>query len=327
LKVLVTGATGFIGGNLVRALNARGYQIRALIRPQSSTLTLENTGVEEAKGDVLDRESVARALEGCQAVFHCAALYTFWSKAPREIYQVNVEGTEVVLDEARKAGVERVVYTSTVSTIGVPKGGVGTEELEPSPKDLIGHYKRSKYLAEKEALRSASQGLPVVIVNPTAPVGPRDWKPTPTGGIIRDFLLGKLPVYINTGMNVVDVEDVALGHVLALEKGVSGQRYILGNQNMTLKEVLEILEAITGKRGPRLRVPIWLVMAAGAVDQLMEGGVLRRRPRIPLEGVRVARKPMYVSSAKAVRELGLPQSPVDEALEKAVSWFRDHGRV
>jgi len=327
LKVLVTGATGFIGGNLVRALNARGYQIRALIRPQSSTLTLENTGVEEAKGDVLDRESVAPALEGCQAVLHCAALYTFWSKAPREIYQVNVEGTEVVLDEARKAGVERVVYTSTVSTIGVPKGGVGTEELEPSPKDLIGHYKRSKYLAEKEALRSASQGLPVVIVNPTAPVGRWDWKPTPTGGIIRDFLLGKLPVYINTGMNVVDVEDVALGHVLALEKGVSGQRYILGNQNMTLKEVLEILEAITGKRGPRLRVPIWLVMAAGAVDQLMEGGVLRRRPRIPLEGVRVARKPMYVSSAKAVRELGLPQSPVDEALEKAVSWFRDHGRV
>ena len=327
MKVLVTGATGFIGGNLVRALKARGYDVRALVRDQSSTLTLENTGVEVVPGDVRDPESVARALEGCQAVFHCAALYTFWSLEPREVYQVNVEGTKTVFEEALKSGVEGVVYTSTVSTIGIPKKGVGTEEMEPSPRDLIGHYKRSKYQGEKEALRAASKGLPVVVVNPTAPVGPWDVKPTPTGGIVLDFLRGRIPAYVNTGMNMVDVEDVATGHILALEKGQPGQRYILGNRNMTLKELLRTLESITGKKGPRLRVPINLVVALGIIDQLIEGKLLRRRPRIPLEGMRVARKPMYVSSAKAVRELGLPQSPVEGALEKAVRWFRDNGRV
>ncbi len=327
MKVLVTGATGFIGGNLVRALKARGYDVRALVRDQSSTLTLENTGVEVAPGDVRDRESVARALEGCQAVFHCAALYTFWSLKPQEVYQVNVKGTKTVFEEALKSGVKGAVYTSTVSTIGIPKKGVGTEEMEPSPRDLIGHYKRSKYQGEKEALRAASKGLPVVVVNPTAPVGPWDVKPTPTGGIVLDFLRGRIPAYVNTGMNMVDVEDVATGHILALEKGQPGQRYILGNRNMTLKELLRTLESITGKKGPRLRVPINLVVALGIIDQLIEGKLLRRRPRIPLEGMRVARKPMYVSSAKAIRELGLPQSPVEGALEKAVRWFRDNGRV
>ena len=327
MKVLVTGATGFIGGNLVRALEARGYQVRALVRPHSSTLTLENTGVEKASGDIRDRESVARALEGCKAVFHCAALYTFWSRDPQEVYRVNVGGTKVVLEEALKAGVERAVYTSTVATIGIPKEGLGTEEMEASPKDLIGHYKRSKYQGEVEALRMEAEGLSIVVVNPTTPMGPWDVKPTPTGGIIRDFLRGRLPAYIDTGMNVVDVEDVAVGHVMALEKGVPGQRYILGNRNMTFKEVLEILEGITGKKGPRLKAPIWPLIAMGVVDQLIEGKLLRRRPLIPLEGLRVARKPMYVSSAKAVRELGLPQSPVEGALEKAVRWFREYSLV
>ena len=327
MKVLVTGATGFVGGNLVRALNGRGYDVRALVRRKSSTLTLENLGVEETQGDLLDRGSIARAMKGCQGVFHCAAMYTFWSPNPAEVYQVNVEGTRTLMEEATKAGVERVVYTSTVSTIGIPKKGLGTEEMKAGPGDLIGHYKKSKYQGEQEALRAASTGLPVVVVNPAAPVGPWDVKPTPTGGIILDFLRGKLPAYVNTGMNLVDVEDVAIGHALAMEKGEPGQRYILGNRNMTLKEVLKTLEAITGKKAPRLRAPLNLVIALGIIDQLIEGKLLRRRPRIPLEGMRIARKPMYVSSAKAVRELGLPQSSVEEALEKAVRWFRDNGRA
>ena len=327
MRVLVTGATGFVGGNLVRTLVDRGYDVRALVRRNSNTLALENLGVEEALGDLRDRESIAKALKGCQGVFHCAAMYTFWSRDPSEVYRVNVEGTKVIFEEAERAGVERAVYTSTVSTIGLPKKGLGTEDTQLRPKDLVGHYKKSKYLGEQEALAAASNGLPVVVVNPAAPIGPWDVKPTPTGGIVLDFLRRKLPVYIGTGMNVIDVEDVAMGHVLAMEKGVSGQRYILGHRNMTLLEVLLTLEAITGVRAPRVRIPINLIILLGMIDYLIEGKLLKRKPRIPLEGMRVAKKPMYVSSAKAVRELGLPQSPVEEALEKAVRWFRDHREV
>ena len=238
-----------------------------------------------------------------------------------------MDGTRLVLEEALKAGVKRAVYTSTVSTIGIPKRGLGVEEMEASSRHLIGHYKRSKFLAEKEALQMNEKGLPVVVVNPTAPVGPWDVKPTPTGGIILDFLQKKIPAYINTGMNLVDIEDVALGHLLALEKGTPGERYILGNRNMTLKEVLNNLEAITGAKGPRLKLPLDLVVALGYLDWLVEGKLLRRRPAIPLEGVRVARKPMYVSCQKAITELGFPQSPVDGALEKAVAWFKSHRQV
>ena len=324
MRVVVTGATGFVGGNLVRTLVDRGYDVRALVRRNSNTLALENLGVEEALGDLRDRESIAKALKGCQGVFHCAAMYTFWSRDPAEVYRVNVEGTKVIFEEAERAGVERAVYTSTVSTIGLPKKGLGTEDTQLRPKDLVGHYKKSKYLGEQEALAAASNGLPVVVVNPAAPIGPWDVKPTPTGGIVLDFLRRKLPVYIGTGMNVIDVEDVAAGHVLAMEKGVPGQRYILGNRNMTLLEVLLTLEAITGVRAPRVRIPVNLIILLGMIDYLIEGKLLKRKPRIPLEGMRVAKKPMYVSSAKAVREWGLPQSPVEEALEKAVRWFRDY---
>ena len=313
-----------MGGNLVRTLVDRGYDVRALVRRNSNTLALENLGVEEALGDLRDRVSIAKALKGCQGVFHCAAMYTFWSRDPSEVYRVNVEGTKVIFEEAERAGVERAVYTSTVSTIGLPKKGLGTEDTQLRPQDLVGHYKKSKYLGEQEALAATSNGLPVVVVNPAAPIGPWDVKPTPTGGIVLDFLRRKLPVYIGTGMNVIDVEDVAMGHVLAMEKGVPGQRYILGHRNMTLLEVLLTLEAITGVRAPRVRIPINLIILLGMIDYLIEGKLLKRKPRIPLEGMRVAKKPMYVSSAKAVRELGLPQSPVEEALEKAVRWFRDH---
>ena len=325
MRVLVTGATGFIGGNVARALQTRGHEVRSLVRPGSSTLTLEGTGIQTAPGDVRDRESVSQAVRGCQAVVHCAALYSFWTPDPGVMYEINVTGTRVVLEESLRAGVGSFVYTSTVSTIGISKGGVGTEEMEPSPKELVGHYKKSKYLAEREALGMVQQGLPVVVVNPTAPVGPWDVKPTPTGKMVLDFALGRIPAYINTGMNLVDVEDVAVGHVLALEKGRPGERYLLGNVNMTLAQAFKLLEGVSGKKAPKLRLPMWLAIGAGYLDEYIEGKLLGRKPSIPLEGLKVSKKPMYVSCEKALRELGLPQSPVESALEKAVRWFRDYG--
>ena len=325
MKVLVTGATGFIGGNLARELCARGYDVRALVRPGANTLTIEGTGIEQAPGDILDRPSVARALSGCQAVFHCAAVYTFWSPDPSVIYRTNRDGAKIVLEEARKAGVEKTVFTSTVSTIGLPPEGLGTEDTPLDHRQLVGHYKQSKHQAEQAALEMAASGNPVVVVNPTAPVGPWDVKPTPTGRIFLDFLKGRLPAYLDTGMNLVDVADVAAGHILALEKGTPGQRYILGHRNLTLQEVFGLLSRVTGRRAPRWRLPFWAALGAGYVDQLVEGKLLRRPPQIPLEGIKIARKPMYVSSQKAINELGLPQTPVEEALRCAAEWFAAHG--
>ncbi len=325
MKVLVTGATGFVGANVARSLEASGHSVRALVRPGSSTLNLKDTGFETVPGDIRDRESVSRGLRGCDGVVHCAAAYTFWARDAGVIYDVNVSGTRVVLEEALKAGVGRCVYTSTVSTVHIPKGGLGTEEVSASPEELVGHYKRSKYQAEREALDLAGRGLPVVVVNPTTPIGPWDVKPTPTGRMVLDFIRGRVPAYVDTGMNVVDVEDVAAGHVLALEKGRPGERYLLGNRNMTLAQVFGILAGLTGRRAPKLKLPTWMAIAAGYVDQVVEGMVLRREPAIPVEGLKVSRKPMYVDCRKAVQALGVPQSPVEGALEKAVRWFREHG--
>lgn len=325
MKVLVTGATGFIGGNVARTLANLGYEVVALVRPGSSTLTLEGKDIRRVQGDVRDRESVAQALKGCQAVIHSAALYTFWAPDPSLIYDINIIGTKTVLEEALKAGVSRCVYTSTVSTVGIPEGGIGTEESVPSHKDLTGHYKRSKHAAEKEALGLAERGLPVVVVNPTAPVGPWDIKPTPTGRMVLDFIRGRIPAYVNTGMNLVDVEDVAAGHILALERGRPGERYILGNMNMNLGQMFKVLEEISGKKAPKIEVPIWLAMGVGYMDEFVEGRLLGRVPFIPVEGLRVSRKPMYVNCDKAVNNLGMPQSAVEDALEKAIRWFRDHG--
>lgn len=333
MKVLVTGATGFIGGNLARALWGRGYEVRALVRPKSNTLTIDGTGVEQAQGDIRDRESLASAIKGCQAVFHCAAAYTFWARDPSIIYQTNVDGTANVLEAAQRADVSRVVYTSTVSTIGLPEGvhnagaapSLGTEESLVSPRHLVGHYKKSKYQAEQMALKKCGDGLPVVVVNPTAPVGPWDVKPTPTGRMVLDFLRGRIPAYVATGMNLVDVGDVAEGHILALEKGRPGQRYLLGNRNVTLMEFFSMLQAATGRRAPRWRIPFPVAIGLGYLDLLLEGVILRREPRIPLEGIKIAQTPMYVSCQKAVAELGLPQTPVEIGLEKAVNWFKDNG--
>ena len=327
MKVLVTGATGFIGGNLARRLAQYGYEVRALVRPRANTLTIDGTCIEQIPGDILDRESVARAVQGCQAVFHCAAIYSFWSSTPKLIHRTNVDGTTIVLQAARQAGVSRVVCTSTVSTMGFSPGELSTEESLLDPDHLVGHYKKSKYQAELVALEMAAEGLPVVVVNPTAPVGPWDVKPTPTGRIILDFMRGRIPAYLDTGMNLVDVEDVAEGHILAMESGRSGQRYLLGNENLSLREMFGILQEITGRRAPRWRVPYWLALAAGYLDHAVEGKMLSREPRIPVEGLKVAKSPMYVDCEKAVRELGQPQSAVAVALEKAVRWFTDHGYV
>jgi dihydroflavonol-4-reductase len=278
-------------------------------------------------GDILDQESLGKAVRGCQRVFHCAAVYSFWSPDPRAIYRTNVDGTAAVLETCRRAGVERVVYTSTVSTIGLVAGGLGTEDTVVDPHHLVGHYKKSKYQAEQVALKMAAQGLPVIVVNPTAPVGPWDVKPTPTGKVVLDFLLGRIPAYVDTGMNLVDVEDVAVGHILAMEKGEVGQRYLLGNRNLTLKELLNILADVSSRSPPRWKLPFWLAIGAGYLDLAVEGKVLRKEPRIPLEGLKVSRTPMYVSCQKAVTELGLPQSPVESAVEKSVRWFKDHGYI
>ena len=276
-------------------------------------------------GDIQERESVDSAVQGCEAVFHCAASYTFWSRDPRQVYRTNVDGTANVLAAASQAGVSRVVYTSTVSTVGLSNGHLADEDTPLDPAHLAGHYKKSKYQAENVALKMASEGLPVVVVNPTAPVGPWDVKPTPTGRIVLDFLLGRIPAYLDTGMNLVDVEDVALGHVAAMERGQPGQRYLLGNRNVTLKEVFSMLQQAAGIPAPRWRAPYWLTVGAGYLDQWLEGGLLRREPRIPLEGVKVSRTPMYVDCGKAVAELDFPQSPVEAALQKSIDWFEAHG--
>ena len=327
MKVLVTGATGFIGGNLARELWRRGDDVRALVRPDSNRLTIEDTGIVPVEGDILDRDSVDRAVQGCEAVFHVAAAYTFWSRDPAGVSRTNVEGTLNVLKAARQAGVSRTVYTSTVGTVGLPKEGLGDEDTPLDPKSLHGHYKRSKLQAEQEALALAAAGMPLVVVNPTTPVGPWDVKPTPTGKMVLDFLRRRIPAYLKTGMNLVDVADVVEGHILALEKGKSGERYILGNRNVSLKEIFDILSSLTGLPAPRIRAPYWLVVGIGYADRFIEGTLLRREPAIPVEGVLASKTPAYVSCEKAVRELGQPQRPIEDALNQAVDWFTGHGYV
>ena len=324
MKALVTGATGFIGGNVVKALLDCGYEVRALVRGTSNLKNIPRLpDIELAFGDLRDRNSLEKALVGCDFLFHVAAAYTFWAPEPRLIYATNVYGTANILEAARDAGVKKIVYTSTETTIGISNGDLGREEFWVEPNHLAGAYKRSKYQAEQVVWQMYQTGLPVVIVNPTAPVG--DVKPTPTGQMIVDFLNGRMPAYVNTGLNLVDVEDVALGHVLALEKGRIGQRYILGNKNLMFREILEILAQITGLKAPRFRIPIWLANGAAYLDEFVVAKVAKRPPRIPVDGVKTARTFRYHDCSKAVQELSLPQTPVEEALEKAVRWFRQNG--
>jgi dihydroflavonol-4-reductase len=328
MTTLVTGATGFVGSHVTRQLLAAGHSVRVLVRRASNQQALEGLAVERAEGDLRDVLSLGRAMKGVRWVFHVAADYRLWTKDPDEIYQTNVEGTRRLFEVAADSGVQRIVYTSTVATIAIPTpdGALPSEETHATLEQMVGHYKRSKFLAETEAIRAAAAGVPVVIVNPTAPVGPCDWKPTPTGRILVDFLNGRMPAYVDTGLNVVAVEDVAAGHLLAAEKGRIGERYILGARNMALKQILDVLAPIAHRPAPRIRLPHAVALAAGYADEFFSR-LVGREPRIPLEGVRMSRHRMFVASDKAERELGYRPGSVEAALERAVRWYQAHGYV
>ena len=325
MTTLVMGSTGFVGSHVARQLAAAGHTVRVLVRHSSNLQALEGLAVERVEGDLRDMPSLDRAMKGVHQVFHVAADYRLWTRNPAEIYESNVEGTRRILEVAAQAGVDRVVYTSTVATVAVPVHGddLPNEGTHASLDQMVGHYKRSKFLAELEAMKAARSGVPVVIVNPTAPVGPGDWKPTPTGRIIVDFLNGRMPAYVDTGLNLVPVEDVAAGHLLAAEKGRIGERYILGGLNLTLKQILERLAAITGRPAPRLRLPHAVALAAGYADEWFSR-LTGREPQIPVEGVKMSRHRMFVASGKAERELGYRPGSIEAALERAVGWYEDH---
>ncbi len=328
MKVFVTGATGFIGRHLARLLLEQGCQVRALVRSDKDLTALVGLGLETVKGDLRDSASIRRAMEGCRTGYHVAADYRLWVKNPREMYESNVAGTANVLDAARRRGMERLVYTGTVGALGIPKdGSSGTETTPVREEDMCGPYKHSKFLAEQIACRYASRGFPVVIVNPSTPVGPGDHKPTPTGKIIVDFLNRKMPAYLDTGLNLIHVTDVAHGHMLAMEKGRAGEKYILGNRNLMLKEILHMLSEISGLPEPKVRLPLLPVLGAAYVNEALSRWVTGKEPLIPLNGVRMAKKTMFFDGAKAVRELGIPQTPVRRALEEAVDWFKNHHYV
>ena len=327
MKALVNGATGFVGAAVVRALLKTGVDVRVIARPGSDSTNLRSLNVDNVLGDLRDKESLRQALAGCQHLYHVAAHYALWAKDPSIFYDINVAGTRNLLEAARDVGVERTVYCSTIGAIGLPPGGgLGMEETPVSLEQMAGHYKRSKYLAEQEVHKLAKEGLPVVIVNPSAPVGEGDVKPTPTGQVILDFMKGRMPAYIETGMNIIDVDDVATGHLLAMEKGRQGERYILGSTNLLLREVFEILSKLTGLKAPALKLPRVAVLPLAYLNHWF-ANLTGYPPRIPLEGVKMAKYKMHYDCSKAIRELGLPQHPPEVALGKAVRWFRDHKYV
>jgi dihydroflavonol-4-reductase len=332
MKAFVTGATGFLGSHVARVLAAQGAELRLLVRPTSDLRNIADLNAERVSGDLRDAGSIEKAVSGCEVVFHVAADYRLWVRDPAEMYRSNVEGTRTLLEAARKQGVRRVVYTSSVATMGFRSNGHAAGHLtdEDSPVSLgemIGHYKRSKFMAEQVAFEAARSGIDVVIVNPTTPVGERDVKPTPTGRIVLDFLKRKFPAYVETGLNLVDATECARGHLQALEKGKAGERYILGGENLTLKQILDRLAAITGLKSPTVKLPYVFAFATGVVDEMITGRLMGREPRATIDAVRMGRKMMFVSSAKAERELGWRTVPVDGALRRSVEWFRANGYV
>jgi dihydroflavonol-4-reductase len=328
MLVFLTGATGFLGSHVARVLADQGAELRLLVRPTSNLRNLDGLKAETATGDLRDAASLERAMAGCDTVFHVAADYRLWVRDPEEMYRSNVNGTRSILDAARKNGVRRVVYTSSVATIGFTSDGHPANEDSPvALRDMIGHYKRSKFMAEQLALEAGRGGMHVVTVNPTTPVGEQDVKPTPTGRIVLDFLKRKFPAYVETGLNLVDVRECAHGHIAALEKGQTGERYILGGEDLTLKQILDMLGKITGLPSPKVKLPYIFAFAAGVVDEAITGRMLHREPRATVDTVRMGKKKMFASSGKAELELGWKIVPVEGALRRAVDWFRGNGYV
>ena len=326
MKCFVTGATGFLGSHVARQLLSNGAELRLLVRATSRTENIADLPADRVVGDLRDVESLRRGMSGCEVAFHVAADYRLWSRDGRELYQSNVDGTRNILQAARDSSVRRVVYTSSVATMGFGNNGSVTDERTPvSLTNMIGDYKRSKFMAEQLVIEAARSGQDVVMVNPTTPIGERDIKPTPTGRIVVDFLKRKFPAYVDTGLNLVDVKDCANGHLLAMAKAVAGERYILGGENLTLKQILNKLAALTGLPSPTIRLPYAVAYATGVVDTLVTGTLRKQEPRVTLDSVRMGRKKMFVTSAKAERELGWNPGPVDAALQRAVEWFRANG--
>lgn len=321
----VTGGTGFVGANLIRLLLQEGYAVKALVRSGSSLANLQGLDVEIVTSD-LTAPDLAQQMNGCRWLFHVAAHYSLWQRDKELLYQNNVMGTRNVLAAAQRAGIERTVYTSSVAAIGVKVGGIADETYQSPPEKLIGHYKQSKYWAEQEAVKAVQSGQDIVIVNPSSPIGAWDIKPTPTGDIVLRFLRRQMPAYVNTGLNLIHVQDVAWGHLLALQKGKRGDRYILGHQNLTLKQILDHLADITGTPAPKTAIPAWVPLAVAWVDEqiLARCG---KSPTVPVDGVRMATQQMFYDPAKAVRELDLPQTPIVTALQDAVEWFVKYGYV
>lgn len=326
-KTLVTGGTGFVGRAVVVELLAAGREVRVLARSPDHP-ALAGLKVEVIQGDLRDSGSLAAAIQGCDRLFHVAADYRLWVPDPEAMYAVNVQGTQDLLAAAAEAGVSRVVYTSTVGTLGNPGDGTpGAEDTPVSLADMVGHYKRSKFLAEQAVLEFAQKGLPVVLVHPSTPVGLWDSRPTPTGQMIVDFLQGRMPAYLETGLNLIHVRDVARGHLLAEAKGRVGEKYILGNQNLSLSQIFQTLAELTGIPAPRWRLPYWPILALSYANEFWASHLSKKPPRMPLAAIKMAKKFMYFDSGKAIRELSLPQTPVRQALQEAVAWFQENGYV
>ena len=321
MRALVTGATGFVGAAVARALLRSGCKVRALVRPSSDRRNIESLALEPVIGDLTDAASLERALQGCEALFHVAAEYSLWTREPQRLYRSNVDGTRTLLSTAARLAVARIVYTSSVATLGLRDDAPSDEGVAACEQDMIGHYKRSKFLAEQWVLESARAGLPVVIVNPSAPVGPGDIKPTPTGRLVLDAVTGRMPAYVDTGLNIVHVDDVAEGHLLACRKGRIGERYILGGTNLSLREILSIIARLVGRRPPRVRLPISAALPIAYVAEAW-ARLTNTDTRVTVDGVRMARHRMFFSSAKAERELGYRWRSAEEALSDAVRWFQ-----